>query len=68
MNSNRKALVPATVQATARANKRFPFGFGRRFFLLIGIGVLWAIPAFWDAHFLLIMAAWDVCAVVAWAV
>jgi uncharacterized protein (DUF58 family) len=68
MNSNRKALVPATVQATARANKRLPFGFGRRFFLLIGVGILWAVPAFWDLRFLLLMAVWDVCAVVAWAV
>jgi len=68
MISNRKAMVPATVQAAARANKRFPFGFGRRFFLLIGLGILWAIPAFWDARFLLLMAAWDLCAVAAWAV
>jgi uncharacterized protein (DUF58 family) len=68
MNSNRKALGPATVQSVARVNKRFPFGFGRRFFLLISLGILWAIPAFWDARFLLLMAVWDVCAVVAWAV
>ena len=68
MNSSRKALVPATVQAAARSNKSFPFGFGRRFFLLIGIGVVWTIPAFWDMRFLLLMAIWDVCAVVAWAV
>lgn len=68
MISGRKALVPATVQAAARSNKRFPFGFGRRFFLLIGVGVLWAIPAFWDVRFLLVMAAWDVCAVVAWMI
>ena len=68
MISNRKALVPATVQAAAHAKKRFPFGFGRRFFLLIGIGILWAIPAFWDARFLLLMAAWDICALVAWAI
>ena len=68
MISNPKAIVPATVQSVAHANKRFPFGFGRRFFLLISLGILWAIPAFWDARFLLLMAVWDVFAVVAWAV
>ncbi|HEU5415144.1 MAG TPA: DUF58 domain-containing protein [Candidatus Angelobacter sp.] len=68
MNSNRKALLPATVQGAARSNKRFPFGFGHRFFLLIGVGILWAVPAFWDLRFLLLMAVWDLCAVVAWAV
>jgi uncharacterized protein (DUF58 family) len=44
------------------------FGFGRRFFLVTLLGALWAIPAFWDARFLLVMAAWDACALIAWAV
>jgi uncharacterized protein (DUF58 family) len=32
------------------------------------LGVLWAIPAFWDPRFLLVMAGFDLCALVAWAV
>ena len=44
------------------------FGFGRRFFLITALGVLWVVPAFWDERFLLVMAAWDLCAVAAWAV
>lgn len=68
MTSNRKALVPPSARATARAIKRFPYGFGRRFFLLVAVGVLWAVPAFWDLRFLLVMAAWDFCAITAWAI
>jgi uncharacterized protein (DUF58 family) len=44
------------------------FGFGRRFFLITALGVLWVVPAFWDERFLLVMAAWDLCAVAAWAI
>ena len=63
-----QTLIPPPVRAAARARQRVPFGFGRRFFLLIGLGVLWAVPAFWDLRFLLVMAAWDLCAVIAWLV
>ena len=62
-----RLLAPATVAATCKPAGRFGFGFGRRFFLLIIIGVLWTVPAFWNSKFLLIMAAWDICVFVAWA-
>ncbi len=68
MPSNRQALVPAAIRAAACARKLFPFGFARRSFLLLGLGVLWAVPAFWDPRFLLVMAAWNAFIVVAWAV
>ncbi|HJS97443.1 MAG TPA: DUF58 domain-containing protein [Terriglobales bacterium] len=68
MTSRRQALVPPTVRAAARSHKRFPYAFARRFFLLLALGVLWAVPAFWDSRFLLVMAAWDLCAVIAWAI
>jgi uncharacterized protein (DUF58 family) len=61
-------LVPAPVSVSARRAKRLSFGFGRRFFLIALLGLLWAIPAFWDARFLFVMAAWDALAVLAWAV
>jgi len=61
-------LAPAPLSARARRVKRLSFGFGRRFFLVTLLGVLWAIPAFWDVRFLLVMAAWDLCALIAWAV
>ena len=61
-------LVPAPLGARARPAKRLSFGFGRRFFLITLLGLLWAIPAFWDARFLLALAAWDACALVAFAI
>src|SRR5262249_12269139 len=61
-------LVPAPLSARARPASRLSFGFGRRFFLLTLLGLLWAIPAFWDVRFLLVLAAWDACALMAFAI
>jgi uncharacterized protein (DUF58 family) len=61
-------LAPAPMSVPARPGKRFNFGFGRRFFLLTLLGILWTIPAFWNVRFLLVMAAWDACAFIAWAI
>ena len=61
-------LVPKPVTAAAQKNRRFGVGFGQRFFLLIAVGVLWAVPAFWDKHFLLVMLAWDAFVFLAWAI
>ena len=63
-----RLLAPEPVSARAHRAKRLSFGFGRRFFFITLLGLLWAIPAFWDVRFLLVMAAWDACAVIAWAV
>ena len=62
-----RQLAPKPVSAPALPVGRFGFGFGRRFFLVLAVSVLWAIPAFWDARFLLVMAAFDLCALLAWA-
>jgi uncharacterized protein (DUF58 family) len=62
-----KVLAPEPVRVACKSAGRLGFGFGRRFFLLLFLGALWAVPAFWDNRFLWIMGAWDVCAVVAWA-
>ncbi|HEY2390368.1 MAG TPA: DUF58 domain-containing protein [Candidatus Angelobacter sp.] len=61
-------LAPAPLSVRAHPAKRLSFGFGRRFFLLTLLGILWTIPAFWDVRFLLVMAAWDACAIIAWAI
>lgn len=61
-------LAPKPVINPARQTKRFGFGFGRRFFLVVLLGVLWVVPAFWDWRFLLLMAAFDLCGIIAWAV
>lgn len=61
-------LAPEPVSVRAQRGRRLSFGFGRRFFLLTLLGALWAIPSFWDTRFLLVMAVWDACAFIAWAV
>lgn len=61
------SLVPAPVSARLE-KRRLGFGFGPRFFLITLLGVLWVLPSFWDGRFLLVMAAWDLCALLAWAV
>jgi len=68
MTSTQNSLAPSPVRAPARPARRLAFGFGRRFFLLMLLGVLWAVPAFHDLRFLWLMAAWDLCAVLAWAI
>lgn len=67
MNTKRRtALVPESVSAICRPAGRFGFAFSRRFFFLLFVGILWAIPAFWNTRFLLVMAAWDAFALIAW--
>ena len=63
-----RLLAPATVSSVCRSTGRFGFGFGRRFFLLMVLGTLWVIPAFWNTKFLLVLAGWDVLVVLAWAI
>lgn len=59
-------LAPETVSAACQAAGRLGFGFGRRFFFLMLVGILWVIPVFWDLRFLLVMGAWDVLVLIAW--
>ncbi|HEU4414402.1 MAG TPA: DUF58 domain-containing protein [Candidatus Angelobacter sp.] len=61
-------LAPEPLSARAYRARRVGFGFGRRFFLITVLGALWAVPSFWDSRFLLVMAAWDACAIIAWAI
>src|SRR5215470_4729101 len=59
-------LAPEPISAPCQRVGRFGFAFGRRFFFLLLVGALWTIPAFWNPRFLLIMAAWDACIILAW--
>jgi uncharacterized protein (DUF58 family) len=56
---NSQSLVPAPLTAPAEYFGRIGVGFGRRFFGLLLLGLVWAIPAFWSRQFLWGMAAWD---------
>lgn len=59
-------LVPAAVGARGKASGRFTCAFGRRFFLLLLIGLVWLGPAWSDPRYLLAMAAWDAAVLMAW--
>lgn len=61
-------IVPMNVQARSESAGRVPFAFGRRFFLLLFVGLLWIGPAWYQARFLYAMAGWDVLALALWAI
>src|SRR5450755_1622597 len=52
-------LVPATTRGFGKPAKRISFAFGRRFFLLLLIGLVWLGPAWNDGRFLYAMGLWD---------
>jgi len=60
-------LVPPNVAARAEAAGRFPFAFGRRFFLLLFIGLTWIVPAWREPRFLYGMVVWDAVVLGLWA-
>jgi len=62
------SLVPATMKGTAHRHKRMGVAFGRRFFLLLAVGLVWSVPAFADLRLGLAMLAWDVLLAIAWLV
>jgi uncharacterized protein (DUF58 family) len=68
MTLARNVLAPESKAAVCRSAGRLGFGFGRRCFLLLLIGTLWAVPAFWERRFLFVMAGWDALVVLAWIV
>jgi uncharacterized protein (DUF58 family) len=61
-------LVPAPIGARGKAKGKFEVAFGRRFFILFLIGLVWIGPAWASSKYLLGMALWDVLVVVLWAV
>ena len=66
--SGQQGLVPATQSAVARSHTRFSFAFGPRFFLLLLLGLLWLTLAFFELRWVYAMLAWDLAALLAWAV
>lgn len=59
-------LVPPAVGAWAKSSSRIPFAFGRRFFLLLFIGLVWLGPAWSDPRYLYAMFLWDVAIALLW--
>ncbi|HTZ74161.1 MAG TPA: DUF58 domain-containing protein [Candidatus Aquilonibacter sp.] len=59
-------LVPPPIYATALSSSRVPVAFGRRFFLLMLIGLVWLGPAWSDPRYLYAMFAWDFAMIGFW--
>ncbi len=57
--SEKSRLVPPTIRAVAQPSSRLPLAFGRRFFLLMLIGLIWLGPAWSDRRYLYGMVLWD---------
>ncbi len=66
--SDSSNLVPLAVEGTAVRAKRFGVAFGRRFFILLIMGVAWLGPALIEPRFVYAMFAWDVLAIIAWVI
>ncbi len=64
--SNPGTLVPAEVEAATNSYERWGVAFGKRFFMLLLLGLAWIIPAFVDLRFVYALALWDALAVLAW--
>jgi uncharacterized protein (DUF58 family) len=59
-------LVPAEVEGATHTYKHFGVAFGDRFFMLLVLGLVWLIPAFFDLRFVYALLAWDGLVVGAW--
>lgn len=66
-NSAVNRIVPSNVAALAESAGRLPGAFGRRFFLLLFIGLVWIAPAWRDSRFLYALVFWDLVALGLWA-
>jgi len=60
-------LVPRNASAAAQTARRWPGGFGPRFFVLLLAGLVWIGPGVWDPRFVYGMVAWDLLVIAAWA-
>src|ERR1051325_3446708 len=65
---NPEPLAPNQSTAVCDPAGRLPIAFGRRFLLLMAIGMIWAIPAFWDIRYIGFMAGWDAIIAIAWII
>lgn len=59
-------LAPAAVGAHGKAKGKLGVAFGRRFFLLLLVGLVWIGPAWANPKYLLGLALWDVLVLLLW--
>jgi uncharacterized protein (DUF58 family) len=65
MNGNTQ-LVPTPIGARGQSKGKFGVAFGRRFFLLLLIGLVWIGPAWTDSKYLVAVLLWDGAALFLW--
>jgi uncharacterized protein (DUF58 family) len=61
-----QALTPEPVEAVARKRGRLAFGFAPRFFLALGLGVIWLVPMWWSLRFVPLLLIWNALVLAAW--
>lgn len=61
-------LAPDEIEGRGVRLKRLAVAGGPRLFVLLGMGVVWIGPAFFDARFLYGLAAWDGFVMLMWAI
>lgn len=66
--SDSSHLAPAPTGGRGQSKGKLGVAFGRRFFLLLAIGLIWIGPAWTDSRYVLLMFLWDGAALVLWAV
>lgn len=66
--SDSSQLAPAATGGRGQSKGKLGVAFGRRFFLLLVIGLVWIGPAWTDSRYVLVMFLWDGAALVLWAV
>lgn len=64
---NETPFVPMEAAARLRPVGKLPFGFGPRFFVLLLMGLLWIIPAWWSPSMIALLFVWDLLALGAFA-
>jgi uncharacterized protein (DUF58 family) len=67
MNAS-QPLVPAEVAGRAKSFGRISFAFGPRFFVVVLLGLLWLVPAWWIPRMAGAMVLWDLLSLVAFGI
>ncbi len=62
------SLIPPAAQARAQPRGRFPFGFGTPFYVILLLGLVWIIPAWWSPHLIYGLLLWDGLVFAAWVI
>ena len=63
-----RPLAPVGMTAASASRRRWGAAFGRRFLLLLGLGTVFAVPAFFDRRTIVAMFAWNLLLAAAWAI